>query len=236
MRRNPDACGRHGAGRLSRRAALVAAVAALTAACGEREAFKLARLTYGSLLGQAPENPATREAIEANPYAVIEVRVGDRAVANLILIKRQNEVLQWRSRDRKVIETRSGRLVKTAGLPTDILRTEFISEDPVATGLHKLTAPVDTQRIVDFSGTGRYGRLVKSHIEIVGDDPITILGLDYPLRLAREHNRIEIEDWEFVNRYWYDPATGHVWRSTQHVDPSFPALTLSILKPPAAGI
>jgi Group 4 capsule polysaccharide lipoprotein gfcB, YjbF len=236
MRRNPEASGRSRAGRISRRAALVAGAAALTAACGEREAFKLARLTYDSIFGKAPENPASREAIEANPYAIVEVRVGSRAVANLILVQRQGDVLQWRSRDLKVIETRSGRLVKTAGLPTDILRTEFISADPVAAGLQKLTAPADVQRIVDFSGTGRYGRLVNSRVEIVGDDPITILGLNYPLRLARERNRVEVEDWEFENRYWYDPATGRVWRSTQYIDPSFPALTISILKPPAADV
>lgn len=215
---------------------LAGSIAALTAACGDRAGFRMARLGYDMLFGDAVPNPLSRAQVEAFPYAMLEVRLGKTVVADLVLVRRVGADLQWQSQDRKVIETRSGRLVKTSGLPTDIVRTEFLDEDPVARGLQGLTGATEIKRIVDFSQKGKYGRVVESRLEVVGDDPITILELTYPTRLVRESNRIEAERWEFENLFWFDPSTGVVWRSEQHVGPDFPPLRISLLKPPAANV
>ena len=60
---------------------------------------------------------------------------------------------------------------------------------------------------------------------------MTIAGLDYDLLLVVEENRIEVDDWDFENRYWVDPETGFVWVSEQHVNPDLDPLQISVLKP-----
>lgn len=224
------------AGRLTRRAALLSASAALTAACGDNPTIGAAKQLFNFVTGRGVENPLTREQIEKTPYAMLEVRVGRSTFAVVVLSKRVGPELYWISADRAVIVTRSGRVVKTVGLPVDIVRTAFITEDPVVTGLHRLTGAVEAQRIVDFSSSERYGRLIDSHFEVVGQDPITIVELNYPTRLIRERNVLAVDDWEFENLYWIDPGTGIVWQSVQHVSHEFPPLRIKVLKPPAANV
>jgi len=226
----------HSVARVTRRAALISTAALLTAACGERQTGRLFKFAYDRLFGEPKKNPMTRAQIEENPYASIEMRVGPHVLGVLILIQRIGPDLEWRSPDLKYLHTRSWRLVKTAGLPINILRTEFIGSDPVAEGLQYAQSGAEAIRIVDFSNAERFGRVVRSRFQDQGEAPIRIVELDYPTRLMREDNHVEIDDWEFTNYYWYDPATGIVWRSIQHVDPAFDPLEISILKPPATGV
>ena len=224
------------AGSVSRRAVLVSAAVALLPGCGDSTFVRALKSSYDLTLGKEVENTLTRAQIDENPYARIEVRIGKRVLAVLVLQERAGPDLLWRSADDGILQTRSWRLVKTVSLPTDIAGTEFLSPDPLAEGLHKAASGTRTRRIVDFRDPGRYGRVVTSRFEHLGSAPVTIVGRTYPTRLAREVNHVEVEDWEYENRYWFDPATGIVWRSVQHVDRWFPPLRISVLKPPAANV
>lgn len=224
------------AGAVSRRVVLVSAAAALLPGCGDSVALRALKSSYDLTLGKEAENPLTRAQIEEDPYARIEVRIGKRVLAVLVLQERVGPDLLWRSSDDGILQTRSWRLVKTVNLPADIAGTEFLSPDPLAEGLHKTASGTRTKRIVDFRDPGRYGRVVTSRFDHLGSAPVTIVGRTYPTRLVREVNRMEVEGWEYENRYWFDPATGIVWRSVQHVDGSFPPLRISVLKPPAANV
>jgi hypothetical protein len=221
---------------VTRRAALVSAAALLTAACGDRESGRMLQLAHGQIFGEPLENPMTREQIEAVPYALLEMRIGRTALANLVLIQRKGQVLQWRTQDLKFVETRSGRLVKTAGLPKNVVNTQFPDGDPVARGLHTLQGPAESLRVVDFDSPDRYGRVIRSRIEILGVQPIAIKDLTYQTWAAREENAEDQTRWKFENLYWFDPNNGFVWRSQQHFDPELPPMVISILKPPAANV
>ncbi len=224
------------AGSVSRRAVLVSTAAALLAGCGDSTVLSALKFSYDFALGEEVENPLTRAQIDDNPYARIEVRVGKRVFAVLVLEERAGPDLLWRSADNRILQTRSWRLVKTANLPTDIAGTEFVSPDPLAVGLHHVSSGTQAKRIVDFRDPVRYGRVVRSRFDDLGIRPVTIVGRTYPTRLMREVNHVEVEDWDYENFYWFDPATGIVWRSVQHVDRSFPPLRISVLKPPAADV
>ncbi len=221
---------------VSRRAALVSGAAALLSGCGDGAMTRALRTAYDIAFGDEPANQMTRAQIDAFPYALIEARVGKSVFAVLVLEARVGPDLLWISSDRRYLHTRSWRLVKTAALPTDIASTMFPSEDPLAVGLHRISNAATASRIVDFSDPTRHARVVRSRFEDLGPAPVTIVGRTYRTRLMREVNNVELEDWEYENRYWFDPANGMVWRSIQHVDSSFPPLRISVLMPPAADI
>ncbi len=222
------------AGSVSRRVALVYAAAALLPACGNSTALRALKFSYDIARGEEVKNPLTRAQIDDNPYAKIEVRVGKRVLA--VLEERVGSDLLWRSADNRILQTRSWRLVKTANLPTDIAGTEFVSRDPLDVGLQNVSSGTQAERIVDFRAPARYGRVVRSRFDDLGSKAISIIGRTYPTRLMREVNHVEVEDWRYENFYWFDPATGIIWRSVQHVDPSFEPLRISVLKPPAADV
>ncbi len=224
------------AGSVSRRVVLVSTAAALLPACGDSPVLRALRYGYDIALGDEAENPMTRRQIDDSPYASIELRVGKSVLAVLVLEERVGSDLLWRSGDNRILQTRSWRLVKTANLPTDIAGTEFVSPDPLAVGLQNVSSGTQAKRIVDFRDPGRYGRVVRSRFDDLGSEPISIVGRTYPTRLMREVNHVEVEDWDYENFYWFDPATGAVWRSVQHVDRSFPPFRISVLKPPAADV
>ncbi len=224
------------AGSVSRRVVLASAAAALLPGCGDSTVLRALKFSYDLTLGKEAENPLTRAQIDDNPYAMIEVRLGKHSLAVLVLQERVGTDLLWRAGGDQILQTRSWRLIKTANLPADIAGTEFVSPDPLAAGLHKASSGTQVKRIVDFRDPGRYGRVVTSRFDDLGSAPVTIVGRTYPTRLMRERNHVEVEDWDFENRYWFDPATGAVWRSVQHVDGSFPPLRISVLKPPAANV
>ena len=237
MQRDDDGDRRAVSGAMTRRSALLAATAALATACtGDDPRSRAIRMLYRQATGREQESPLTREQIEQKPFAMIEVRIGRTTLAILVLNRREGPDLYWVAANRSLLVTRANRIVRTVGLPVDIVYTHFIAADPVATGLHRLTGPFDLQRVVDYNSSERYGRVIKSTFEVMGDDPIEIVDLKYPTRLIRERCIMDVEDWRFENFYWIDPATGNVWQSVQHISKDFPPLRIRVLKPPAANV
>ncbi len=220
--------------RRSRRQFLGLAGVGLLAGCGSGAQglwFNSLKDFYNVAVAPDPGIPLAREQIEKQPFAMIAVKTGRRGAAIMVLAFNRGGELNWHSRDKAVVATRGGRIVRTVGLPENIRETRPLDPDPAVAGLHRVVAGARARRIVDFDGHERFGRVVEARYRPMGRERVEIAGLTYDLLLVVEENRIEVDDWEFENRFWVDPGTGFVWRSEQHVSPEFDPFVVSVLKP-----
>lgn len=178
----------------------------------------------------APDVPVTRDQIRQIPYATLRAKVANGQRSVLVLYRYDGRDLHWMSADRVALTTRAGRLVKTAGLPSNLRASDVIGGDPVGSGLHKLTVPLRTTRLVDIEPGARYGIPIELTLEPEAEETIEILDLTYDTVRVRERCHAPLLDWTFDNLYWADRSDGFVWRSTQYFVPEFDPVELEILK------
>jgi len=186
------------------------------------------------LFSGLPDAPVTRDQISKLPYATVRAKIGRGQRSVLVLRRYDGGDLVWVSSDSVAFATRRGRLVKTAGLPADLKRTEFVEPDPVATGLQELEGDSKIGRFIDLEPGAHYGIPVESTFARAGEETIEILERTYDTILVNERNVAPLLEWEFENQYWVAKDSGFVWRSMQHFAPGWPPIELEILKPAKA--
>ncbi|MSO64427.1 MAG: YjbF family lipoprotein [Alphaproteobacteria bacterium] len=215
----------------SRRAVLGSIALAALSSCGDNPlGGNVIRAIRYSAVG-LPDAPITRAGIDKLPYASIAAKVGKGPRSLLILWRRENDDLHWIAADGGVLVTRSGRLVKTAGFPTNLRDTIPIGSDPVMGALHRADLARSAARIVDLDQDSLYGLRIDSEYQVVGPTKIAITGIDLETILVIERNRATSVQWSFENRFWVDADDGFVWRSVQHFTRGTPPVEIEILKP-----
>jgi hypothetical protein len=213
--------------RIARRLFLASAAASLCSACEHSEHSYLTDIPgMFASLGKSGDLPLTRADVDRIGYASIAVRMGEGAQALLILGRFEGDELNWISAEREVIVTRMGRVVKTFGLPEDVRTTIFLTADPLGRPAADLAAMPDCVRTLDFEPRHRDGVLARSRFYKVGDEDLTILGERHATELWEERGTAPGLQWEFVNRYWIETATGFVWKSRQAAAPGIPPLEI----------
>ena len=166
------------------------------------------------------------------PYASIGVRVGDSAQTLLVLATQTREVCLWTSAAHVAIETRAGRIMRAAGLPHDAT-VSLPGADPLQTGLQHLRGDAAFTFDLDLADRHAYQIEVQSRILLQGTEEIAILGTKMKTLHAEERCVCAALNWNFVNQYWCDGASGFVWRSTQNVHPDLDAIEIEVFRPPA---
>lgn len=157
-----------------------------------------------------------------------------RGARSLVVLGRVDEKnLHWISADRTVLVTRGGRLVQTAGLPSNLRRTRLVDADPLTTLPGDDQATASFQRLVDLTPPDHYGISIDASVTALGPERIEIAELAFDTAVYREDCAAREIDWEFTNLYWIDPDIGLVWKSIQHIHPGLPPVELELLKPPA---
>ena len=234
-----DACGAHPAQRsarltdlsLSRRSFVSAASVLLLSACSEA-LETISEDVTSSVFGKEGD-PISRDRVNSIPYATMAAKVGKGPWTIIVLGRVNNKELQWFSGDRTTFVTRNGRVIRTAGLPANLRRTELLAQDRLS---ELATQPSDQgeaslRRLVDIEPPYRYGVLIRSKLEVVRDESIEIAELVFETRLIRETCRARELDWRFENLYWVSPKNGLLWKSVQHLHPDLPAVKLELLRP-----
>lgn len=218
---------------LGRRAFLLS-IAAVASGCAQTEipAVRDLRAIWQILSGTHPESPIARADIDKLSYATMRAKIGRGPRGLLALGRYEGQNLHWYSRDGALFVTRNGRVLQTAGLPENLKGTQWEKEDPVGTGLQKLTGPTEFIRWIDTDYENRYQMKIISKFELIRREQITILDRSYNTIYGREINRAPDIGWKFTNLYWIDENSGFVWKSRQHIARSFGALELEVLKPP----
>jgi len=222
--RNPH----HRAG-LTRRHVLAVFAASGLVRCGSNPDIDLSTLKQ---LVTRPRQPASvgRDEAAQVPFASIGVRSDNGPQLLLVLATDTAGDLLWTSAARVSLVTRAGRIVKTAGFHDNLAATRFLSDDPLAElgGI-----AMQSSRMIDLPEAGSYSVPVNSTYSVANIETIEILGTSLRTVPLIETNNCPALKWKFQNRFWRDPDTGFVWRSTQTVSPKGPTLTVEVLRPPA---
>lgn len=198
-------------------------------ACGST-IYEDAGTAFQLLVSGIPDVPVTRDQIRQIPYATIRAKVGNGQRSVLVLYRYDGTDLHWLSSDRVALTTRSGRLVKSGGLLTNLRASSMVGDDPVATGLHRLNGPTRRTRLIDIEPGALYGIPVDLSIEPEAEETIEIVELTYDVVRVRERAEAPLLAWSFENVYWADRETGLVWKSVQHLVPDLGPVELEILK------
>ena len=176
----------------------------------------------------------SRAQVAQIPYATVLAKIGRGPQSLLVLGRIDDQDLHWISADRNVFVTRNGRLMKTVGLPANLVHTRLAGPDPLTTGA---AVGASTQaglvRYVDVMPGNYFDAGVAARYELVGEERIEIVELEYDCIVVRERNDVPVMDWTHENRFWIDSSSGFVWRSLQHFAPGIPPVEVSITKPAA---
>lgn len=220
--------------KISRRWFIISATtSSILAGCGENRLAQTISDAYKLSLDQKGP-PIARKTINNLPYAAISAKIGKGPRGLLILWRTENNAQLWLSVDNVIIITKNGRVVKTAGLPEQMVNTYHTNYDPVELGMHKTENLNNYVREVDFKETNGSPKTLKilSEFEIIGPKVINIVEIDFNTILIKETCNVQNINWKFENYYWVDPIDGIIWKSIQHIARSFPPITIETLKPP----
>ncbi|MBS1190197.1 MAG: putative lipoprotein YmcC precursor [Rhodocyclaceae bacterium] len=189
-----------------------------------RTLVKAAETSFGSSSAFNPDYP------DKLPYASLAVMTKSTPQALLILAKAEGGELHWMSSDRGVLVTRNGRLVRTVGLPENLLYTDFLKNDFFEAGHLPHAEASSVKRLVDMAPGNRYGILVESTLTRVRQEKIRIGRHEYDVMQFVEYCVAPQLSWEYANTYWVD-AQGMMWRSIQHVVPGMEPVEIEVTKP-----
>jgi hypothetical protein len=224
---------------LSRRQVLGGLLVSGVAGCASdsNSVYDLFSKTVTSKSSAAGGYPLSAEQIQGIPYATLGVRIGSFAPAVVVLATIDGQELQWVSSDHVSFFTSGGRLVRTRGLDRDLAATRWLGTgaDPLADFAGTGTAPPRGKyREIDLKHADENAVAVESRFEPVGDETLVILGRERATRRIDEVANVPAWRWKTRNSFWVDAQSGRVWRSVQQYCPEMPAITMELLKPPAA--
>ena len=173
----------------------------------------------------------TRDQASAVPFASIGVSVGDSPQVLLALATQLRNARLWTSSAHIALETRSGRITRTAGLPHNMSQNVFSGSDPLQEGFGELRAPYEY--LIDLPDRNVYQARVSYEMESRQATEIRILGARLTVIRARERGSCSELGWQFSNEYWSDAKNGFVWRSRQAIHPDLDDVEIVVLRRPA---
>lgn len=218
---------------LTRRKLLLGAGTLLAGGCAQTPSLSLVRDSFSAAFPDSSAYPRTREQVDGLPYAQLGVRVGSGGRGIMVLNQQVERDLYWVSANRMLLVTRGGRVVRSVGLPTDLLSAR--AQGPDLLELYQPERPaidgLETTQSIDTGTT--YGVILKSRYQVEGSETIQILGQSYDTLRVREDVRSDLWRWSASNTHWLSKRSPLIWRSRQHLMPGQPALELELLKRPA---
>jgi hypothetical protein len=190
--------------------------------------LSLFRQSLGQSFGRSG---VTREQAAAIPYASMGWRLNGGQQAIIVLATATGADMIWTSASKIVLQTSSGRLTRTVGLPVDIAGLAPRNGAALVPPSRALGGPYMEQRIVDFPGKGAFDVQITCRGQSRGQATIEIL--KHAIRAVRvdETCTSQTLGWSFVDSYWLDGESGLVWRSIQHIHPDAVVET-ELFRPP----
>ena len=189
---------------------------------GDWESFLNAATQYWN-----SDNAVSIEQASAIPFATLGMREDGGPQQVFVLATDDDGVRLWTSSGHVSLQTRDGRIIRTAGLGTDQSSHNADSTAPEA-----WLTPHRYAWSADFPDIGRYSVAIACRVAPAGSDPIQILGKTFNTVRVDESCESPSLSWSFANTYWVSAKTGRVWRSIQHINPNGPELEVELLRPP----
>jgi Protein of unknown function (DUF2886). len=187
--------------------------------------------TFATALRGAPDVTVADEEIQALPYSTMYLRLNDGQRIFVVLGYRENDLNKWLTQDRAMIVTRSGRLVKTVGLHSNLLEVTNLAGDPLVNGA-ALHSGMQWPRDLRWSEEGelRSARL-NSTFTLAGEAVLTIAGQNIDTQIWQENVQSTVPKREWQNTFWIEKTTGLVRQSQQMMGAGVLPAEITLLKP-----
>lgn len=173
--------------------------------------------------------------IKEFPYTALYGRVAAGAQILIVLgyVDQTGAVeqLNWVTGSRESITTEQARVIRTSGLPINLLGVGDLAADPLRC-IYKQGVVCATQwiRQIDFSGEEQAGtETVTSTFTVLGEEMLHLpAGVKKVTRVA-EKGRFVFAQQAFTNEFWL-AADGHVVKSKQQLLPNAKGIELTQVK------
>lgn len=174
-----------------------------------------------------PHSDITPERINTVDAPVLVAKLG-AAEAMMVSPRPLAELTEWHGVSEMLL-THGGRLVHTAGLPTDLI-APLVDDDPFLAGLGNLADGTEITRRVDYPARYLTGLRQHARYRIGPLETVSYQGRKHRLLRIDETIRMPELDFKATNHYWIEPETGRVRHSVQHIAPDLPPLHLTLVK------
>ena len=213
--------------------ALGMTLACLSYGCGQSETLRAAGQLYSKITDEPTQAVVSRDMIDAIPYASLIVQAGvEGPRALLIMAYDHNPEFHWVSADQALLITRSGRVTRTVGLPSDLSHTATLTQDYLAT-LRSSDLPNHFNPVIrrlDFPNEQRFGVQVACAITEKSAAALTIETYTYQTAKFTETCQAQDMDWRVNNTYWVERNSNLLVASIQHTTPASPPLIIEVGK------
>lgn len=174
----------------------------------------------------------TRDQAAAIPYASMGYRLNGGSEQLLVLATDSNGEQLWTSAAHIVIAMRSGRIVRTVGLPSNVSAVTPAAGKTVPALTAALSGTVNYSRLEDLPDSRIYGGRLSCKAVYRGRQTIVILGHGITTAKIDENCSAAFMNWSFTDSYWLDVESGLAWKSIQHISPKTGKIETEILRPP----
>ncbi|MBD2857837.1 YjbF family lipoprotein [Spongiibacter sp. KMU-158] len=180
----------------------------------------------------------TKDQVIAIPFSSIKSQYGEGGEALLVLGLAERShyskspTLKWVSAGKEMINTLSGRVVKTVGIYFgNLLSLSSEKPDPLSLGLQLDSTPKEWRYYLSWEPGYHRHYQAHSRFSSLGLEQVNLLWGAETLLVIVEQVEIPQLNVSYQNRYWLDPATGKVKLSEQYPYPGAPRIRLEVARP-----
>lgn len=171
------------------------------------------------------------EQVESLPYASMYLRVNHGQRIFVVLGFDENGQQKWITRDRSMVVTQHGRVVKTLGLSDNLTEVTNLQQDPLIKPL-ELTEGASWTRTLSWTEAGKFrAGTATSRFTRLKDQVLALAGKNVACRVWQEEVELPAEGKSWTNIFWIDTTTGQVRQSQQTLGGDYFPLETTILKP-----
>lgn len=169
----------------------------------------------------------TDDEIAGMRYASQYMSINNGPQLFVVLAYNENDQQKWVTRDRAVIVTQNGRIVKTSGLGDNLTETTNLGNDPLAK-VKQITEGAGWTRQIAWTEHQqvRYAT-ASSTFSYDGTDTIKVGSSVTKVRVLEEEVTALGKSW--TNRYWIDDD-GQIRKSKQYLGPGYWPITTLLVK------
>lgn len=158
----------------------------------------------------------SNEDITQSKADLIYVVIGDRPRATMALAFIENSQYKWLSQDKAMFITENGRLVRTVGLPHNLIYVSNLSNDPLKIPLEN-NSNSQWDRVIDTE-FGDFGTQLSSQTSIVSNELLLVQQEEFVttkyIELVRYQSAVNGDN-VWTNTFWFHRESGQLLKSSQ---------------------
>lgn len=154
--------------------------------------------------------------VKRSTVDLIYVKIGERPRATMALAFIENGQYKWLSQDKAMFITENGRLVRTVGLPKNLLYISNISNDPLKFPTTN-NSNAEWDRIID-TDFNDFGAQLSSQTSIATNELLLVQQQEFLTSKRIERVRYQSAlngDDAWTNTFWFHQDSGQLLKSSQ---------------------